>query len=114
MNTAEIRQTCLSLPAVTEGVNWEHDLVLSVGGKIFCVVSLQLPRRYSFNVKDEQLEELSRQPGCIPAPYLARVKWVSMTQPELLNDAQAKDYIMQSYQMVKAKLTKKQRTQLGM
>jgi predicted DNA-binding protein (MmcQ/YjbR family) len=113
MTIEQLREYCLSLPAVTEDVKWEHDLVFSVGGKMFCVASLEPPLSYSFKVRDEEFEELSKQPGLIPAPYMARAKWVCVTDPRKLTQSKAKEYIQQSHELVKMKLTKKQRTELG-
>jgi len=113
MNIEELRKICLSHPAVTEDVKWEHDLVFSVGGKMFCVTSMEQPIQFSFKVKDEEFEELSNQPGFIPAPYMARAKWVMVTEPNKLSKKQLESYIANSYEMVKAKLTKKQKIDLG-
>ena len=71
-----IRKLCTSLSAVTEDIKWGNDLVFSVGGKMFCVASLEPPLTYSFKVKDEEFEELSHSNGFMPAPYMARAKWV--------------------------------------
>ena len=107
-----IRKLCTSLSAVTEDIKWGNDLVFSVGGKMFCVASLEPPLTYSFKVKDEEFEELSHSNGFMPAPYMARAKWVLVTQPSKLNKKQCEQYIKQSYEMVKMKLTKKTRQQL--
>ena len=80
-----LRKYCLSLPAVTEDVKWDNDLCFSVGGKMFCVTSLDPPFKIAFKVKDEEFDELSNMEGFIPAPYMARAKWVLVTEPERLN-----------------------------
>jgi predicted DNA-binding protein (MmcQ/YjbR family) len=113
MDIEQLRKFCLSLPAATEDVKWGHDLVFSVGGKMFCVAGLDGPLTFSFKVKDEEYEELSASDGFMPAPYMARNKWVLATKPGKLGMKQWAAYIGQSYEMVKAKLTKKQRTELG-
>jgi predicted DNA-binding protein (MmcQ/YjbR family) len=43
MNIEALRKFCLSLPAVTEDVKWGADLCFSVGGKMFCVTSMEGP-----------------------------------------------------------------------
>jgi predicted DNA-binding protein (MmcQ/YjbR family) len=108
-----LRKYCLSLPAVTEDIKWGNDLVFSVGDKMFCVASLDAPFKCSFKVGDEEFEELSTSDGFIPAPYMARAKWVLVTNPAKLNKKQWQHYIKQSYVMVSNKLTKKLREQLG-
>lgn len=107
------RALCLSLPAATEDVKWGN-LVFSVGGKMFCMASLEPPFKCSFKVRDEEFEELSVKDGFMPAPYLARAKWVLLTDPSKLHKTEWEGYIKQSYELVKAKLTKKDRALLGL
>jgi len=108
-----LRKFCLSLPAVTEDIKWGNDLVFSIGDKMFCVASLEAPFKCSFKVRDEEFEELSNKDGFIPAPYMARAKWVLVTNPTKLNKKQWEQYIKQSYELVSSKLTRKLREQLG-
>jgi predicted DNA-binding protein (MmcQ/YjbR family) len=114
MDIESLQKICLSLPAASEDIKWGNDLVFSVGGKMFCVASLEPPFKCSFKVKDEEFEELSTKEGFMPAPYMARAKWVLVTDPSRLNKKEWKAYIEQSYQFVKAKLTKKDRISLGL
>ncbi len=114
MNIEDLRKLCSSLPAVTEDIKWGNDLVFSIGGKMFCVTSLESPFTCSFKVKDEEFEELSNQNGFMPAPYIARAKWVLVTDPSKLNKREWEKYIKQSYELVKMKLTKKLRQKLGL
>ena len=113
MNIETLQKFCLSLPAVTEDVKWDNDLVFSIGGKMFCVAALDAPFKCSFKVKDEAFEELSNSEGFIPAPYMARAKWVLVNDAQKLNKKEWETFIQHSYEMVKAKLTKKLRTELG-
>ena len=113
MDIDSLRKFCLSLPAVTEDIKWGNDLVFSVGGRMFCVSGLELPLKCSFKVPDEEFEELSMQDGFLPAPYMARAKWVLVTKPSKLNKKEWEQNIRRSYELVKVKLTKKQREQLG-
>jgi len=108
-----LRNICLSLPAATEDLKWENDLVFSVGGKMFCVASLDTPLRYSFKVPDEAFEVWTGQPGIIPAPYLARAKWICIEGADVLGRSEAEQLIRESYSLVAGKLTKKQKAQLG-
>lgn len=41
----DIQTICKSLPGVTEDIKWGHDLVFSIGGKMFCVVGLDQARQ---------------------------------------------------------------------
>lgn len=114
MDIDQLRTFCLQLPAVTEDVKWEHDLVFSVGGKMFCVASLEQPFSFSFKVNDADFEEMSSREGFVPAPYLARAKWVLSTAPGKLHKTEWEGFVKTSYELVKAKLTKKMRTELGL
>lgn len=112
MDIDELRSYCLSLPAVTEDIKWGNDLVFSVGGKMFCVTGLEMPLQFSFKVKDDEFEEISNSEGFMPAPYMARAKWVLVTQLKL-SKKEYEHYIQQSYELVKTKLTKKVKVELG-
>jgi predicted DNA-binding protein (MmcQ/YjbR family) len=113
MDIETLQEICSLLPAVTEDIKWENDLVFSVGEKMFCAASLKPPFTFSFKVRDEEFEELSNQDGFIPAPYAARAKWVLVTNPSKLTKKEYENYIKGSYELVKAKLTKKLRKELG-
>lgn len=114
MDIDQLRTFCLSLPAVTEDVKWDNDLVFSIGGKMFCVASLDPPFKCSFKVEDDKFEELITTQGFVPAPYMARAKWVSVTEPGKLKKMDWHSYLEKSYELVKAKLTKKARQELGL
>ena len=88
--------------------------LFSVGGKMFCVTSLEPPFTCSFKVSDEEFEELSGREGFVPAPYMARAKWVMVKNADRLHKKEWEAYIRQSYELVKAKLTKKERAGLGL
>jgi predicted DNA-binding protein (MmcQ/YjbR family) len=113
MSIDQLRNICLSLPAVTEDVKWEHDLCFSVASKMFCVTALDPPFKASFKVRDEEFEELSNAEGFMPAPYMARAKWVLVTDPARLSKKEWEQYIKQSYELVKAKIPKKIIKELG-
>jgi predicted DNA-binding protein (MmcQ/YjbR family) len=113
MNIERLEKFCMSLPAVTEDVKWDNDLVFSIGGKMFCVSSLDPPFKVSFKVPDHDFNEVSARVGFMPAPYLARAKWVVVTQPEKIKPNEWEFFIRQSYELVKLKLTRKTRKDLG-
>jgi predicted DNA-binding protein (MmcQ/YjbR family) len=113
MNVEALRKICSSLPAVTEDIKWGNDLVFSVGDKMFCVASLEPPFSCSLKVSDDEFDELSNQNGFIPAPYMARAKWVLVTDETKLTKKEWEQYVKQSYELIKRKLTKKLRAKLG-
>lgn len=113
MNTETLRNVCLQLPKVKEEIKWGNDLVFTIGEKMFCVTSFDDPFKASFKVPDEIFEELCNREGFIPAPYMARAKWVMVTNEAGLSKTEWETYVRQSYELVKGKLTKKLRQELG-
>jgi predicted DNA-binding protein (MmcQ/YjbR family) len=115
MSIEEIQAICRHLPGVTEDIKWEHDLVFSVGGKMFCVVGLdQSPTSASFKVREEEFEEVCDWPGFKPAPYVAKYKWVWTEDIHRMKKGDWEKYLKQSYELVSAKLPIKLRKQLGL
>jgi predicted DNA-binding protein (MmcQ/YjbR family) len=113
MEIEQLRKFCKSLPRTTEDIKWDNDLCFSVGGKMYCVSSLEAPFKIAFKVKDEEFEELSASEGFIPAPYMARARWVLVTDRSKLHKKDWERYIKQSYELIKGKLTKKLKMELG-
>ena len=76
---------------------------------MFVVLMLNPPHRLSFKVDDEEYAELIEREGVIPAPYLARAKWVSLEAldgPMEWRELEGR-LRRSSYNLVKASLTKK-------
>lgn len=88
--------------------------MFSVGGKMFCVASLEKPLRISFKVDDEVFDELILREGFMPAPYMARAKWVSVTDLTQVKQKELNQLTTRSYKLVGQKLTKKVRKELGL
>ena len=105
-----IRNTCLSFDDVTEDIKWGHDICFSIGGKMFLVTSADAnPAGASFKTGDEDFITLTESNGIIPAPYLARHKWVYVDDIKRLGKKEWKEFITKSYEMVRAKLPKKKK-----
>lgn len=85
-----------------------------IAGKMFCVASLEAPFTFSLKVTDEEFEELIARPGIVPAPYLARYKWVLVQEAGALDLERLQHLIRQSYEHVKAKLPKKDLKAVGL
>ena len=114
MNIETIQAFCQKLPGVTEDIKWGHDLVFSVGGKMFCVVGLdQDPVSASFKVRDDEFDEISQWPGFKPAPYVAKYKWVWTEDITLMKKKDWEKYLRQSYDLVRDKLPHTLKKQLG-
>lgn len=107
MDTEKLRSFCLSLPGATEGIKWEDHLCFMVGEKMFCITGMTDDATVSFKVKDEEFESMSERNGIIPAPYMARNKWVQVTRRNALRPKEWEQYLRQSYELVKSKLPKK-------
>jgi len=114
MNIDWIREFCLSLPHTTENIQWEDDLLFKIGGKMYAVVGLE-PREVcmSFKCSDEDFAELIERPGVIPAPYLARAKWVALETQSALSRDELKESLRRAYSLVLAKLPQKQQALLA-
>jgi predicted DNA-binding protein (MmcQ/YjbR family) len=114
MNAASLRKFCLALPGATFDVKWGADHVYSVGDKMFACID---PAKtgaasVSFKVDDTRFLELTDREGIIPAPYLARAKWVQLQDLGKLGDKELKELIARSHALVAAKLPKKVRESL--
>ncbi|HXB10724.1 MAG TPA: MmcQ/YjbR family DNA-binding protein [Bacteroidia bacterium] len=107
MNIEDLRTYCLSFKGATEDIKWEADLCFCVGEKMFCVAPLEGEFAITFKVRPEEFEELSTSKGFMPAPYLARNKWVRLKDVSVLNRKELEGYIKQSYELISSKLPKK-------
>ena len=115
MNADKLRKLCSGWPGVTESIKWEDDLVFSVANKMFVVTALRGPHRdrMSFKVDPDRFLELTDQPGMIPAPYMARAFWISITESERFQDADIAAFVRRSYELVRAGLSKKLQRELA-
>jgi predicted DNA-binding protein (MmcQ/YjbR family) len=113
MNIDWVRELCLSFPHATEQVTWGADLTFRIAGKIFAVTVLEpAPVWLSFKCSPESFAELTERPGVIPAPYLARAKWVALETKDALPANELAGLLRQSYDMVFAGLTRKMQESL--
>jgi len=109
-----IRRYCLSIPHVTEDIQWQDDLLFRVGGKIFAILNLEpsSAARLSFKCTPERFSELLECQGIAPAPYVGRYKWVALERFDALSFPELKSLIRDSYEMVFATLSQKTKTSL--
>ena len=117
MTREEFDTYCESLTATTNVIQWGNASVWKVGGKIFAICSRWGDgdhQRIGFKCSDISYALLIQQEGMIPAPYLARAKWVQMEQEGALSDADLKAYIVAAHKIVAGKLTRKVRKELGL
>jgi predicted DNA-binding protein (MmcQ/YjbR family) len=113
MDIEQLRKLCLSFPGVTEQVQWEDDLVFKVGGKMFAVAPLEPARLWlTLKADPEEFADLTERSGIIPAPYLARAKWIAIESPQTLPQSEAAALLRKSYDLVVAKLPRTARASL--
>jgi predicted DNA-binding protein (MmcQ/YjbR family) len=114
MSTDFLQQYCAGWPGVTSDIKWDDDLCFSVAGKMFCVAWLGHPSKISFKVREEEFEEICAKEGFIPAPYMARAKWVLVTDVSKLTKEEWEHFVKQSYSLVIQKLPKKTARELNL
>lgn len=108
LHPESIRAFCLAWPGVTETIQFKDHLVLKVAGKIFVLVNLEgAGNAMSFKVAPEEFAELCEREGVVPAPYLARAKWIALEGFDVMPAKELKARLRQSYDLVVGKLPKK-------
>lgn len=116
LNRDQFEKFCFSLPKVTHVVQWGNASVFKIGGKIFAIYSHwddEDRDTISFKCSNESFAILPTQEGIFPAKYLARAKWVQLTDKAGWDEETCKAYISQAYEIICSKLTKKARAELG-
>ncbi len=108
MTIEKIRAFALSMPGATEDIKWENHLCFNVGEKMFLVTSPDsVPVSASFKTDDEGFDSWTQREGIIPAPYMARNKWVLADDIKRLSETEWQTVIQLSHDLVFSKLTKK-------
>ena len=113
----EFDSLCRSLTGTSNVIQWGGASVWKVGGKIFavCAVWGEGPdEKISFKCSDLSYQILCELEGVIPAPYLARAKWVQVLSNASLADEDIQSYIVEAHSIIAGKLTRKARTELGL
>jgi len=103
MKSEFIREICLSFPDVKEDIKWGHDLCFLIREKMFCVTGIEGEFGVSLKVKDDEFEELTSKKDIIPAPYLARYKWIYVKNASCFSMQEWKKYLKQSYNLISTK-----------
>ena len=117
MTRADFDQFCAGLKAATHVVQWGGASVWKVGGKIFAICAAWGAgdhQKIGFKCSDLSFTLLCEQDGIVPAPYLARAKWVQLADPDALSEGDIRRYIEHAHTLVAAKLTKAKRGELGL
>ncbi len=115
MKYAEIEKFCLSLPGATLSIQWGSDHVYKIGGKMFAVMGPPelRPQTISFKAGEASFDILTKAKNIIPAPYLARARWVNLQKLDALNAKEMKAYLARAHALVAEGLSKKKRAELG-
>ena len=108
-----ILEFCRALPGATEDVKWEHVLVFCVGGKMFAGFRIPEHEPLAFKVEPLAFDGIVGRSGIIPAPYMARHSWVSVTDRKRVSEAWLKESLRESHRLVALKLPKRTRAALG-
>jgi predicted DNA-binding protein (MmcQ/YjbR family) len=115
MTIEELQKICTGLKGVTYDIKWGHDLCFNIGAKMFLVTGPDdVPPSASFKVPDEEFEEISARPGFMPAPYLARHKWVHVDDISRMSKKEWEHYARQAYTLIASRLPAKTRKELGL
>jgi predicted DNA-binding protein (MmcQ/YjbR family) len=89
---ADIGRICLALPGVTlDHPFGEHHDAYRIGGKMFAIVGDQ--GELSFKVSEIAYEVLTETGRALPAPYLARAKWVNLPDPAVWSRDDLADHL---------------------
>ncbi len=112
MTPDEVDAFCRQLPGATSQIQWETDQVYKVGGRMFAV--LGPTGTLSFKVNDIAFEMLVETGEARAAPYLARAKWVFLDDLLSMRDQDLQAYLAEAHAIISARLTRKQRAELGL
>jgi predicted DNA-binding protein (MmcQ/YjbR family) len=128
MDAERLRAFLLTLPHVSETMQWGANLVFWIGdkargGKMFALINLddpteaeairRVPRRIvSFAAGPTRFAELLEREGLAPAPYLARAHWVAVERWDAMSAAEWQSELRAAHAVVSGRLPAKLRRQL--
>jgi predicted DNA-binding protein (MmcQ/YjbR family) len=113
MDIQQLYEICLAKKGVTEHFPFDEDtLVFKVGGKMFCLASLQKweQNNKSINVKCHPVKalELREQYQAVkPGYHMSKVHWNTITFNEDASDKEILQWLQESYDLVLLSLPKK-------
>jgi predicted DNA-binding protein (MmcQ/YjbR family) len=125
MDAERLRAFLLTLPHAVETRQWGNNLVFwvgdkAIGGKMFALINLDDPgprlarSDLMFAANPERFHELLEVEGIIPAPYLARAKWVALEQTSILSRTELEDLLREANAIVLSKLPQRVRKVLDL
>jgi predicted DNA-binding protein (MmcQ/YjbR family) len=109
MNSNALLKFCSLLPHVKLDLKWGNVMACCIHEKMFALFGVDengKAEKYSFKADPERFLELTDRQGLIPAPYLARAKWVAVVEDKALSDAEAKALLRTAHELIVRKLPK--------
>jgi predicted DNA-binding protein (MmcQ/YjbR family) len=99
---------CLSLKGVTEEFPFgENTLVHKVMGKMFALTDIENFKSINLKVNPETGVELrERYPSVLPGYHMNKKHWITVMMDGSVPDRQLRQWILDSYNLVAAGLTK--------
>src|SRR5262245_44514203 len=119
MNIQQLYEFCLSKNGVTEHFPFNEDaLVFKVGGKIFCLTSLESweSGEPSLNLKcdpSRSLELRSEYEAIKPGYHMSKIHWNTIRVNSDVSDRMLLELINHSYDLVFKSLTKQLQQEIG-
>lgn len=116
MHIEEFRSFCLSLKGVEDGFPFGPDtLVFKVMGKMFCLCGLEKqPLQFNVKCEPERAIELREEfSGVIPGYHMNKQHWNTVVLDGSFTDEQARQWIVDSYDLIVGSLPKKLKSELN-
>ena len=114
MDAEQARAFLLTLPHVVETEQWGHNLVFwvgdkAIGGKMFALIDLENGQhgKISYAAGAERYAELVEIEGLIPAPYMARIYWVSALRWDVFRTTEWQNELRSAHTITHIKLQPK-------
>jgi len=98
---------CRALPGATADVKWGKDLIFSVGGKMFAGFMMPEGQPLGFMVDPDAFDHLVGRRGIVPAPYMAKHSWISVTDRKKVPATELKRLLKESHRLTAKKLSLK-------
>lgn len=116
MNIEEYRNYCLSKQGVIESLPFpklQNILVFKVAGKMFTATNINTFSSFSVKCKPETIEELRAEYTALQEPsYFSKKHWSNVIMDRTISDKLLYEWLDLSYNLVVAKLTKKEKETL--
>lgn len=117
MDVRQLKAFCKRLPGAVEVLHEAPANILSyaVGGKYFAWFKTSEPERWRFSLRvtSERFLELTDMPGCKPARFMARHRWITIVRVERMPEDYLRELVEWSYRDAFGRLTKKKQREIS-